>query len=656
MRDDLFQDEQFIAWKDGIHRLYLFLDSLDEGLLQVQTLATQLVDTLKKNQYRNKLSRLYIRIVCRTAVFPQVLEEGLKELWKEDLAIYELAPLRYADAETAAMEEGIEPQGFLSEVWNKNLVPLAIKPVTLKFLLKIYKQHGGQFSPDQTLCSLYLEGCRLLGKEINLSRHGANLTGNLDSDQRLIVAARIAAVTVFANRFAVWTGINEEEAPAEDVLVRQLILGHESSNGREIEVTEAAIREVLNTGLFSSRGSNRLGWAHQTYAEFLAAWYLNQHNLSLSQIMSLIFHPDGRVVPQLQEATAWLASMQSDVFQEVMKTDPDVLLQSDISTIHDESKAKLVESLLKLHHEEKLEYSRPWRYNNLKYPGLATQLESYIRDFTKNQWSRLVAIDIAEDCVQNQVQNSLADIALDPTQLYVVRQHAAHTVCSIGDEATKKRLKPLALSEVGDNLKGYGLRAVWSQHIDTEELLNHLSQPEQREAIPIIGGVYQEFIAIEFAQHLQLSDLPVALKWLEKLPKRYDLHYPFEELADSVMLKAWQNLNEPSVLEAFANIAILRLKQYDGILGYRSPREYTRDSFNSARDADVESLLKDSKEKRRQLIEKIVLLIPESENDFLWLTDIICSEDTLWMIENVTSAESPRAADIWVKLLHQALT
>lgn len=375
LRDDLFQDEQFIAWKDGIHRLYLFLDSLDEGLLQVQTLATQLVDTLKKNQYRNKLSRLYIRIVCRTAVFPQVLEEGLKELWKEDLAIYELAPLRYADAETAAMEEGIEPQGFLSEVWNKNLVPLAIKPVTLKFLLKIYKQHGGQFSPDQTLCSLYLEGCRLLGKEINLSRHGANLTGNLDSDQRLIVAARIAAVTVFANRFAVWTGINEEEAPAEDVLVRQLILGHESSNGREIEVTEAAIREVLNTGLFSSRGSNRLGWAHQTYAEFLAAWYLNQHNLSLSQILGLISHPDGRVVPQLQEATAWLASMQSDVFQEVMKTDPDVLLQSKLVTFDEVTKASLVESFLKLNDQEQLAYQyRLGSYGDLKHSDLPAQL------------------------------------------------------------------------------------------------------------------------------------------------------------------------------------------------------------------------------------------------------------------------------------------
>ena len=39
------------------------------------------------------------------------------------------------------------------------------------------------------------------------------------------------------------------------------------------------------------------------------------------------------------------------------------------------------------------------------------------------------------------------------------------------------------------------------------------------------------------------------------------------------MLKAWQNLDEPGVLEAFANIAILRLKQHDGILGDRPHQE-----------------------------------------------------------------------------------
>ena len=96
------------------------MDSLDEGLLEIRNLATQLVDEFRKKKYRDKLNRLYLRIACRTAVFPQVLEEGLEELWKEGLVIYELAPLRFADVETAAVAEGIEPQGFLSEVWDNN--------------------------------------------------------------------------------------------------------------------------------------------------------------------------------------------------------------------------------------------------------------------------------------------------------------------------------------------------------------------------------------------------------------------------------------------------------------------------------------------------------------------------------------------------------
>lgn len=78
-----------------------------------------------------------------------------------------------------------------------------MKPVTLKFLFNIYKSHNGQFSSDQTLCGLYFEGCSLLSEEVNPSRRGTSLRGSLEPDQRLIVAARIATVTIFANRFAV---------------------------------------------------------------------------------------------------------------------------------------------------------------------------------------------------------------------------------------------------------------------------------------------------------------------------------------------------------------------------------------------------------------------------------------------------------------------
>lgn len=657
---NLFESSQFRAWGEGNHALHIFLDSLDECLLRIDNVTALLAEEFRRHQ--DKVDRLFLRIVCRTAIWQSSFEKQLQQTWGENkVKVYELAPLRWLDVRQAAECEGIkEPDLFMQEIWDKRVVPLAVKPITLGFLLNIYRRNG-RFSQQQILFDLYLEGCRILCDEEEDKPDFLlpGRKGNLELDQRLIIAARIAAVTVFANRDAVWTGRNRGQIPEDDVLSRELAQGYEKANARQFEASEASITEVLNTGLFSSRGANRMGWAHQTYAEFLAAWYLKQHDLSLNQILNLTIHPDLRVIPQLQETTAWLASMIPEVFQEIMKTDPDVLLQSDISTIDDENKAQLVEALLRLHNEEKLKYD--WRrYSNLDYPGLAVLLESYIRDASKNQWSRLVAIDIAQDCNVKAVQDSLADIALDPTQLYVVRTHAAHTVCAIGDEETKARLKPLAVGEAGDDpnddLKGYALRAIWSQHITVEELLEHLSQPKQKGAFPIIGGVYQDFIATEFAEHLRLSDLPVALKWLEQLPRRYDLHYPFRELADSVMLKAWQNLDEPGVLKAFANVAILRLKQHDGILDDRPHREYTRESFDRTRDDDVEPLLRDSNRKRRQLIETIVLLTWELESDSSWITDIICSEDVLWIIERITSAKSPRIVDVWVKLLRQALS
>ena len=163
------------------------------------------------------------------------------------------------------------------EVDKKNLVPLAIKPVSLVFLFNIYRKYNGQFPSNLKLYELYLEGCKCLCEEVNQSRQSSGRTGNLDNEQRLIVAARIAAITILSNRFAVWTG-KEQDTPKEDVFIENLYHGHETAKAREFEILkkEKVIPEVLDTGLFSSRGLERMGWAHQTYAEFLAAWYLVQ--------------------------------------------------------------------------------------------------------------------------------------------------------------------------------------------------------------------------------------------------------------------------------------------------------------------------------------------------------------------------------------------
>jgi hypothetical protein len=79
LMDKLFDSPAFASWVEGDHRLHVFLDSLDECLLRVDTVAALLVDELRDRP----VGRLSLRIGCRTAEWPALLEEGLKELWSE---------------------------------------------------------------------------------------------------------------------------------------------------------------------------------------------------------------------------------------------------------------------------------------------------------------------------------------------------------------------------------------------------------------------------------------------------------------------------------------------------------------------------------------------------------------------------------------------
>ena len=73
----LFESQEFKLWVEGDYRLHLFLDSLDECLLRVDTVAALLVDELRNYP----VERLSLRIGCRTAEWPTtLLENGLKQL------------------------------------------------------------------------------------------------------------------------------------------------------------------------------------------------------------------------------------------------------------------------------------------------------------------------------------------------------------------------------------------------------------------------------------------------------------------------------------------------------------------------------------------------------------------------------------------------
>jgi predicted NACHT family NTPase len=79
---DSFESDTFRAWLDGSHVLHLFFDSLDEGCLEIRNLASVLAGQLKK--HASYVSRLRLRIACRTSDWPASLESALHDLWGEE--------------------------------------------------------------------------------------------------------------------------------------------------------------------------------------------------------------------------------------------------------------------------------------------------------------------------------------------------------------------------------------------------------------------------------------------------------------------------------------------------------------------------------------------------------------------------------------------
>ena len=471
----LFESPIFEEWLAGTHTLRLFLDSLDEGLLSIKVLAACLADEFKKLPSE----RLYLRIACRTVEWLDLLESGLADwLGKEVVQHYVLAPLRKNDVEAAARISGLDAKLFLNQVESSAVVPFAIKPVTLNFLLSMYRKQGSLPSSQSVL---YLEGCRLLAAETSKSRGAAGYIGELTAEQRLAVAARIAAIMIFVNRNAVYTGTNLTEASDEDVTIRELLGESESDNGVRFNVGEKEIRETLGTGLFSTRGPNRIGWGHQTYAEFLAAWYLKKHDVSISQIKSLITHPDdpnGKIIPQLGETAAWLAGMIPEIFQAIVRTEPDLLLRSEVATGDSPRRSALVEALLQLYENEHVFDRDREHYKNLSHPGLADQLRPYVVNKVKSVIVRRVAVDIAESCNIQSLNDAFLSVALDTSDNQQIRVQAACAIGRIGDDKTRKKLKPLVLTDDADDhqdeLKGSVLRALWPSHITARELFSFL--------------------------------------------------------------------------------------------------------------------------------------------------------------------------------------
>lgn len=651
---DIFKCDEFSSWRSSCDMLGLYLDSLDECMVHVQTVARMLASELANCP----TERLRLRIACRTAEWPALLEEELPRIWKEEkeegprtpehknYEVYELAPLRRCDVVEAVRQKGGDPDAFLDAVAEQDVSSLAIKPITLEFLL-------GAFQSNKTLmrspAQLYEEGCLDLCRDPSRSRAASRAMGDLTAQERLSVAEQIAAVTMFGKHSSVYLGHRRGESLEGEVRVSDLAVGTMSAGTGRRAVTEDDVRETLGTALFSGRGPGRMGWAHRSYAEFLAARYATTRGLTTDQMADLVFLPDADglpfVVPQLQETVAWMGAMNQELVDRIARRDARVLLRPPLRSADSGTKARIVDGLLQSFdrlEKSDMDLDMRKRYDSLDHPGLAEQLRPYILDCGRNVLVRRVAMTIARECETTEIVDDLLSVALDSTEKPQLRVKAAYAVAQVGDGRTVTNLRPLLRCNVDedpdDELRACALEALWPDHLSAEELFDAIAPPRNDSLI----GAYHGFLTSGLLQHLKTDDLPVALNWVSQQERDISCTVATGELIQEILRRAWQNLDRSDVLDSFVHAAFARISNHDPILGGRGAKE-------------TDKILADASAKRRLLLGALVPRLPAEDIEphrlcFSpnWLAR---PEDMKWLIDRLKETSDPKTKKTWAGLI-----
>ena len=543
LNKSIFEHAIFMDWLSSDKKLYLFLDSLDEGLLQVGILTNLLADKLRNFD----TSRLFLRVACRTGVFPSTFEQDLVKLWgEENVGIFQLAPLSSSNIVTACESMDINGDNFLKTIKNLQIQAFASIPVTLDILLRMYKSNQ---QLRNSKIQLYEQGCRILCSETSEKRFINEKTrGKVSVDKRFEIAMMIAAVTIFCNKSTISKKIYDEGK----LLINDLI----TSAYAKYSYTYEEIEEVLGTALFTEIDQNEYGWSHLSYAEFLAARFLHSNEFTEEQVLNLILQSEDdnkRVIPQLHQTTAWIANYMDPINTAVAQKDPDVLCLSDISQFHDTQKEAFIDSLLQKFDDNYYyhRYGGEAVYRNLYHENLAKQLHNFLREKPRETHVQEMIVNIVYYCNLSELIEDLLFLIEDNiyNRINIIALHVFFRI-------TNEDQKTLSLRLLGKITNECDIRIfeeLYPEYIQVDDVLSLLKKKKFQDN-RIKDGV------ISFIKPLNNDDLTTLLLKLYQ----YSIDKESERLndiLDIILIYSYDYWENEKLQEVWIDIANKRFNR-----------------------------------------------------------------------------------------------
>lgn len=533
---EVFRNEDLERWRNDPQPLLLILDSYDE--CRISTLPR----IVEAEIARLASAQLRVVLACRTAGWPVGLEKRLGQVFDpQEVAVYELAPLRRTDVATMVRSKGFDPEQVLVSLSASGTVPLAIKPVTLQLLLAdMSRGSNGGLTPGRGQLELYERGLTALCDEWDELRRDADQT-KVTPEVLMKAAGRLAIVMTLSAAEAVWTG-PAVQRPSQDIDLSMAGLAGQEGTGREVWSM------LGNTGLFSSRGPYRFGFAHQTYMEFLAARYLA--DLPHDRVRRLIADGDGNPVEALRSTISWLIALKPQLYGDYARRDPVGFTMTAVEIPDDRVRREIVAGLFANARDYDVPPNLRQDCHHLMHPGLAQQIGPVLRDKGDSVAARYVALWLARTADDPTLAQDLAQIGGDSAEPLDLRIAAISTLGATSDPVARAALKPLIQTDSPgtDEIKGSVLSALYPRDLSMSDVLPALTPPQRPETL----GAYQYFLSVILPRSLTEEQLPEALNWVAQ---QLDQEWPgdwLDDLWDAVVRLAWHNASRPAVCQALA--------------------------------------------------------------------------------------------------------
>jgi|GEM_PF-1821356 len=623
---------QWKEWRDSEEYLELIIDGVDEGLIKIKGFIGALTGSLKYEP----INRLHLVLACRSLEWPNSEGERLFEQWQQlDLqtGIYELCPLTKADVQISAKitlaDLGVNDASsqFLREIKKHRVEGLAARPLTLKMLLNEYIQSGGMFPTSYR--ELYFRAVKHLCKETDSSRKerlrdvsSPRLLVNEKERER--IAGRIAAMMLICGRSAIVKD-SALDSSKTNLSTEEISSGSEFIGNEKWEITIPMIDAVLETPLFWPRTQGVISFFHQTFAECLAANYLN--TLQFSQIRSLLFQRDSygeHVNPQLGELAAWMSCESESLFSYILNHDPEILLRSDVSMIRDGQKAKLVDAIINRAQRNELfdRYGVKRFFHTLIHPDLISQLKKVITAKNNAQDARVLAIEIAESCQLKDLFSYIIDLLKDPEDAQI-HLEAAGAISELVGSETIKEVERLFLSNSISHTKRVRFLILVS--------LIDFGQWTLSDAIPYIDAVldnHQTSYGYMLANRAKPRDAEDLLKACLHWPACFQSLSRFLSLVQVAHDIALDRINEPIIRALMAKV------------WWEASRQHLADNFMKGIDRGkcnkdhqtLKTILDTSVELRRAFVDDLVTLIEDDK--LIWrILSILKVDDFPFLLE-----------------------